>query len=197
MVGDRGMITGTRIADLRKCEGMGWIGALKAPAIARLAADEGPLQMSLFDTHSFAEIAHPDYPGERLICCRNPFLAAERARKREDLLAATEKDLDKIRAAAGAGRLSGAAGIGERVGKVIDKHKVGKHFLREITSTSLAYRRDKLPVRGYQDLLSPLAPLARQTVSFAGQKIDKLTTPTPVQRRAFELLGAPVPLTLQ
>ncbi len=83
MVGDRGMITGTRIADLRKLQGMEWIGALKAPAIARLAADDGPLQMSLFDTHSFAEIAHPDYPGERLICCRNPFLAAERARKRD------------------------------------------------------------------------------------------------------------------
>src|ERR1035441_7474898 len=77
MVGDRGMITGTRIADLRKLEGMGWVTALKAPAIAALAKDDGPLQMSLFDTQNLAEISHPDYPGERLICCRNPFLAAE------------------------------------------------------------------------------------------------------------------------
>jgi hypothetical protein len=93
MADDRGMITGTRIADLRKLDGMDWITALKAPAIARLAKDEGLLQMSLFDTQNFAEIAHPDYPGERLICCHNPVLAAERARKREELLAATETDL--------------------------------------------------------------------------------------------------------
>ena len=75
MAGDRGMITGTRISDLRKCEGMDWITALKAPAIAALARDDGPLQMSLFDVHNFAEITHPDYPGERLICCHNPVLA--------------------------------------------------------------------------------------------------------------------------
>src|SRR5262245_5700102 len=84
MVGDRGMITGTRISDLRTLDGMDWITALKAPAIAALAKDDGPLQMSLFDEHDLAEISHPDYPGERLICCRNPVLGAERARKRED-----------------------------------------------------------------------------------------------------------------
>jgi hypothetical protein len=320
MVGDRGMITGTRITDLSRLDGMEWITALKSPAIRALAEDGGPLQMTLFDTQNFAEIAHPDYPGERLICCHNPVLAAERARKREDLLAATERDLDKIRASAEAGRLTGAADIGERVGKVINKHKVGKHFLRQITDTTLAFRRDqdkisaeaaldgiyvirtsvsqdaidpagvitayknlkyverdfritkaddldlrpihhylegrvrghvlicmlacyltwhlraalaeltftdpdipapadpvapaqrsaqarakdaakhttgKLPVRKYADLLGHLATLTRQTVSFAGQKIDKLTTPTPVQARAFELLGAPVPLALR
>ncbi len=97
----------------------------------------------LFDTRSFAEITHPDYPGERLICCKNPFLAAERARKREDLLAATEKELEKIKAAAVAGRLDGAGKIGERVGKVINKRKVGKHFLREITDTTFTFRRDQ------------------------------------------------------
>ena len=107
MAGDRGMITGTRIDDLRKLEGMEWITALKAPAIARLAADNGPLQMSLFDTQNFAEISHPDYPGERLICCHNPVLAAERSRKRADLLAATEADLATIRKSVMAGRLTG------------------------------------------------------------------------------------------
>src|SRR5260221_262316 len=139
MVGDRGMITGTRIADLRKCEGMEWIGALKAPAIRSLAEDGGPLQMSLFDTHSFAEITSPDYPGERLICCRNPFLAGERARKREDLLQATEKDLQKIMASVKSGRLAGAARIGERARKVIDQHQVGKHFRREVADTTFTF----------------------------------------------------------
>ena len=320
MVGDRGMITNTRIADLRKLDGMEWVTALRAPAIAALASDGGPLQMTLFDTRNFAEITHPDYPGERLVCCHNPFLAAGRARKREDLLAATEKDLEKIRASVDAGRLKGAGKIGERIGKAINKHKVGKHFLREITDTGLAWRRDeekiaaeaafdgiyvirtsvsedaldsagvitayknlkyverdfritkaddldlrpiyhyrgervrghvlicmlanyltwhlrqalaeltftdqhipvpadpvppaqrsqqakakdgakhnggKLPVRKYGGLLDHLSTLSRQTINFSGQKIEKLTNPTPVQRRAFELLGAPVPLTLQ
>src|ERR1035437_7930693 len=105
--------------------------------------DDGPLQMSLFDTQNFAEITHPDYPGERLLCCRNPFLAAARARKLQALLAATEKDLEKIRASAEAGRLKGADKIGERVGKITGKHKAGKHFLREITDTSFTYRRDE------------------------------------------------------
>ena len=117
MAGDRGMITGTRIADLRTLEGMEWITALRAPAIAALARDDGPLQMSLFDRQSFAEITHPDYPGERLICCKNPFLAADRARKREDLLAATGKDLEKIQASVASGRLKGAGTIGERAGR--------------------------------------------------------------------------------
>jgi hypothetical protein len=122
---------------------MDWVTALRAPAIAALARDDGPLQMSLFDTQNFAEITHPDYPGERLICCRNPFLEADRARKRQALLAATEKDLEKIRASAEAGRLKGADKIGERVGKITGKHKAGKHFLREITDTSFTYRRDE------------------------------------------------------
>jgi Transposase DDE domain len=320
MVGDRGMITGTRIADLRELPGMDWITSLRAPAVAALARDDGPLQMSLSGAQDLAEIEHPDYPGERLICCHNPVLAAERARKREALLAATENDLEKITAAAAAGRCKGAGAIGERAGKVIGKHKVAKHFITQITSTSFAYRRDtgqiaaeaaldgiyvirtsvkqdllspaglitayknlkyverdfritkaddldlrpiyhyleqrvrghvlicmlacyltwhlraalaeltftdqnipvpaspvapaqrsqdaknkdaakrngnKLPVRKYGDLLSHLSTLDRQTITFSGQRIEKLTNPTPVQRRAFELLGAPVPLTLQ
>ena len=320
MAGDRGMITGTRIADLRELPGMDWITSLRAPAVAALARDDGPLQMSLSGAQDLAEIEHPDYPGERLVCCHNPVLAAERARKREALLAATETDLEKITAAAAAGRCKGAGAIGERAGKVIGKHKVAKHFITEITSTSFTYRRDtgqiaaeaaldgiyvirtsvtedllspaglitayknlkyagrdfritkaddldlrpiyhyleqrvrghvlicmlacyltwhlraalaeltftdqdipvpaspvapaqrsqdaknkdaakrngdKLPVRKYGDLLSHLSTLDRQTITFSGQRIEKLTNPTPVQRRAFELLGAPVPLTLQ
>jgi hypothetical protein len=320
MVGDRGMITNTRIADLRELPGMDWITALRAPAVAALASDGGPLQMSLFDTQNFAEITHPDYPGERLICCHNPVLAEDRARKREALLAATEKDLEKIRASVNAGRLKGAGAIGERAGKVIGRHKVGKHFIRDITGTSFTWRRDeekiaaeaacdgiyvirtsvdaktldsagavtayknlkyverdfritkaddldlrpvyhyledrvrghvlicmlaayltwhlrnalaeltftdqhipvpvdpvaparrsgearskdaakrnssKLPVRKYGDLLGHLSTLDRQTITFSGQRIEKLTNPTPVQRRTFELLGAPIPLTLQ
>ncbi len=320
MVGDRGMITGTRIADLRKLEGMDWVTALKAPAIAALAKDDGPLQMSLSGTQNFAEIAHPDYPGERLICCHNPVLAAERARKREDLLAATETDLAKIKASVAAGRLTDPDKIGIRVGKVIGKHKVGKHFIPGIGPGRLAWRRDQdkiaaeaaldgiyvirtsvaggvldpaavisaykdlkyverdfritkaddldlrpihhylagrvrghvlicmlacyltwhlrqalaeltytdqhippasdpvaparrsaqakatdaakhtpggLPVYRYRDLLGHLSTLDRQVIIFAGQKIEKLTTPTPVQARAFELLGARVPLALK
>ena len=316
MVGDRGMITGTRIGDLRNLPGMEWITALKAPAIAKLAADGGPLQMSLFDTCNFAEITHPDYPGERLICCHNPVLAADRARKREELLADTEADLGKIRKSVAAGRLKDADKIGIRVGKVINKRKVAKHFILDIGPGRLAWQRDqakiaaetaldgiyvirtsvkpgvldaaatitaykdlkhvergfritkaddldlrpihhyladrvrahvllcmlacyltwhlrqtlaeltfadqhrpapadpvapaqrsaqakakdaakltrgKLPVSSYQDLLSHLATLTRQAISFTGQKIEKLTTPTPVQRRAFELLTAPIP----
>src|SRR5208337_4159635 len=112
MVGDRGMITTARITALRELnEGgtdFGWITALRAPQIATLAADQGPLQMSLFDDQDLAEIAHPDYPGERLIACRNPALAAERARKRDELLAATENLLNPIIARVHAGRLSGA-----------------------------------------------------------------------------------------
>jgi hypothetical protein len=314
------MITKTRIAELRQFPGMDWITALRAPAIAALARDDGPLQISLFDEHNLAEISHPNYPGERLICCRNPVLAAERARKRQELLTATAQDLANIKQAVNAGKLTGADKIGERVGKAIGKHKVGKHFIREVTDTSFTYTRDEekiaaeaafdgiyvirtsvpadtltsadtvtayknlkylkrdfritktddldlrpiyhyrenrvrahvlicmlaayltwhlreafseltstdqdippahdpiapaqwstqaktkdaskrntdnLPVHKYQDLLNHLATLDRQTILFAGQKIEKLTTPTPIQRRAFELLGTPVPLTLQ
>src|SRR5258707_2523488 len=319
MVGDRGMITGTRIGALRKLRGMEWIPALKAPALGALAADAGPLQMSLFDAQGLAEITSPDYPGERLICCHNPVLGAERARKREDLLAVTEQDLARIGASVAAGRLKDPDKIGIRVGKVIGKHKVGKHFITEITGTSFTWRRYEqniaaepaldgiyvirtsvapdaldaagtvaayknlkyverdfritkaddldlrpihhylagrvrghvlicmlacyltwhlrqalaeltftdqhiphasdpvaparrsdqaraqdgakrnaqgLPVYRYRDLLAHLSTLDRQTITFAGRPIEKLTSPTPVHRRAFELLGATVPLTI-
>jgi hypothetical protein len=148
LVGDRGMITTARITALRKLNDdpntatdFGWITALRAPDIAKLAADDGPLQMSLFDTQDLAEISHPDFPGERLIACRNPLLAAERTRKRHALLAATEHLLAPIIARVAAGRLAGADKIGVAVGKVINKYKVGKHFDYQITDTSLAIER--------------------------------------------------------
>jgi hypothetical protein len=304
MVGDRGSVTKVRIGQLKALPGAGWITALRAPAIAALARDDGPLQMSLFDQQDFAEIADARYPGERLICCRNPALAAQRAAKRHSLLEATEEELEKISA---------------QVGKVINKRKVGKHFITDIADGRFEFRRDegkiaveaeldgiyvirtsaaaeklgaadtveaykdlgnlerdfwsmkaedidlrpiyhylenrvrahvllcmlatyltwhlrqalapltftdnqkparedpviparrsaaatakdtakitpdKLPVCGYHELVAHLATLTRNTVSFAGQRLEKLSAPTPEQRRVFELLGKPIPLRL-
>ncbi|MEO7942504.1 MAG: IS1634 family transposase [Marmoricola sp.] len=137
MVGDRGMITSARIDALRAHSDLGWLTALRAPAIKKLAADTGPLQPTLFDQQDLAEITHPDYPGERLVACRNPFLADERARKRSELLAATEATVAPLIAAVQAGRLVGADQIGLKVGKIIDKYKMAKHFETTITETSL------------------------------------------------------------
>jgi hypothetical protein len=144
LVGDRGMITTARIAAVRADPGseLGWLTALRAPAIKALAAQGGPLQPTLFDQHHLAEISHPDYPGERLIACRNPFLAAERARKRTELLAASEDALAPVTAAVTAGRLTGADRIGLRVGKIINRYKMAKHFQLTITDTSLIITRN-------------------------------------------------------
>ena len=150
MVGDRGMITSARIAALNQLEdgtqrsdadAYGWITALRAPAIRKLMADDGPLQLSLFDQQDLAEITSGDFPGERLIACRNPVLAADRARTRNELLAATEKLLAPIIARVQAGRLAGAGPIGVEVGKVISRYKTGKHFAVTITDTTLAVTR--------------------------------------------------------
>jgi hypothetical protein len=153
MVGDRGMITSARIAALNQAgdgtprpDPYGWITALRAPAIRKLMAEGGPLQLSLFDQQDLAEITSPDFPGERLIACRNPVLAADRARKREDLLAATEKLLAPILARVQAGKLAGAGPIGVEVGKVISKYKTAKHFTIVITDTSLAVTRDQAKI---------------------------------------------------
>ena len=149
MVGDRGMITSARIAALNAAgDGTeppggtyGWITALRAPAIRKLMAEDGPLQLSLFDQQDLAEITSGDFPGERLVACRNPVLATERARKREDLLAATEKLLAPLIARVATGRLAGAAKIGVEAGKVISKYKTAKHFALTITDTSLTAER--------------------------------------------------------
>jgi hypothetical protein len=148
MVGDRGMITSARIEALKDLDDQyAWITALRAPAIRKLMADDGPLQLSLFDEQDLAEITSPDFPGERLIACRNPALAGERARKREDLLAATEKLLAPIAARVASGRLAGAAAIGTKVGEVIGKHKMAKHFQVTITDGSLAAERKHDSIR--------------------------------------------------
>lgn len=144
VVGDRGLITEKRIdEELRNVEGLDWVTALRADSIKKLAA-EGIIQLSLFDQQDLAEVRSPDYPDERLIVCRNPLLAEERARKREELLRATEKELDKIVAATKRARrpLRGQDKIGIRVGKVINRHKIGKHFECTITDESFSYQRN-------------------------------------------------------
>ncbi len=145
LVGDRGMITNARInEELRGTEGLDWITALRAPAIAALL-EQQVVQPSLFDQYDLAEVASPDYPDERLIVCRNPLLAEERARKREELLQGTEKLLDAVAHATKRTNrpLRGKDRIGIRVGKVINKYKVGKHFSYQVTETSFSYHRDQ------------------------------------------------------
>ena len=319
MVGDRGMITTARITDLRKLEGMAWITCLRHPAIKKLMAGDGPLQLSLFDEQDLAEITSGYFPGERLIACRNPFEARKRARAREELLAATEADLGTIAAQVQAGRVKDPDKIGVRAGKVINKRKVAKHFILDIGEGRITWRRDqasidaeaatdgiyvirtpvpaetldaagavaaykdlaglerdfrhlkaddldlrpiwhrledrvrghvlicmlacyltwhlrqawapltytdehrparsnpvaparrspsaaakaasktgpgKQPIRGFRDLIDHLATLTRDTITVGGQPVDKLANPTPTQRRAFDLIGAPIPHTL-
>ncbi len=149
LVGDRGMITEARIGKDLAPAGLDWLTALRAPAIQALAADNGPLQLSLFDERDMAEIASPDYPGERLIVCRNKALAAERARKREDLLAATEAELAKIKARVERGRapLAGADKIGLAAGAVLGKRKMAKHFELTIAGRSFSFVRNEASIQ--------------------------------------------------
>jgi hypothetical protein len=315
------MLTSARVAALRELGGVGWITTLRAPAIAALA-DAGVIQPSLFDQTNLAEVTHPDYPGERLVVCRNPLLGAERARKRAELLAATAAELDKVAAAVAAGKLSGAAKIGVRVGRVLGRFKMARHVRLDIADRHFTYARDQAAIdaeaaldgiyvvrtsvaanhldtagvvqaykrlakveqdfrslktvdldlrpvhhhleqrvrahvlvcmlaaylvwhlrkawaplcftdetppehadpvaptvrsphavrkastqqtpdgaqaHSFQTLLDHLATLTRQTIVFtdpAGATIDKLTTPTPTQHRAFELIAARIPRTL-
>jgi len=142
LVGDRGMITQARISADLKAAGLDWITALRAPQIRALRAG-GALQMSLFDERDMAAITAPEFPGERLIVCRNRALAEERIRKREDLLAATERDLARIAAAVARQRqpLRGKAEIGLQVGAVLDRHKMAKHFVLDIADASFSFAR--------------------------------------------------------
>lgn len=142
MVGDRGMITSARIRQLRELGGLGWVTALRSTSIAGLLAD-GSVQQSLFDEANLAEISHPDYPGERLIACRNPALADKRAHKRRELLAATEANLALIANAVAAGRLIAAGPIGVRVGKVLGRHNMAKHFTLTIEDGRFTFARDQ------------------------------------------------------
>jgi transposase len=143
LVGDRGMITDARIEATLRPAGLDWITALRAPAIQQLAVEGGPLQPSLFDTRDMAEITSPDFPGERLVVCKNPLLADERARKRGELLTATEKDLDRIqkRVQRAKNPLHGAGEIGKAVGAVIGKRKMAKHFETDIKDHSFSFTR--------------------------------------------------------
>ena len=326
LVGDRGMITKARIDALKGLnddpgtpEDFAWITALRAPAISKLAQDGGPLQLSLFDQQDLAEICSPDYPGERLVACRNPLLAQERARKRADLLAATEILLSKVKGQVDAGRLTDPDKISVKADRALRKYKVGKHLVVQVAQGSISWHRDQAkidaeaaldgiyvirtsvpaqtldapatvaayknlafverdfrhikaddldlrpiwhrladrvrghvllcmlacylawhlrnawapltftdehpparadpvaparrspaaqakasrkadtsgqPVRGFRDLLDHLAALTRDTITISGRTVDKLTTPTPTQRRAFDLLNTPIPITL-
>jgi len=139
LVGDRGMISHKAIGELQTLEGMAWITALKSPQIRSLI-EAGALQMGLFDERNLFEFSHPDYPAERLIACRNPELATRRAHKRQSLLQATARELDKIRARVARGALRGEAAIGLKVGRVLDKYKVGKHFGLTISAADFEYR---------------------------------------------------------
>jgi hypothetical protein len=148
LVGDRGMITAARIEADLKPAGLDSITALRAPDIRTLAEAGGPLQLSLFDTRDMAEITAPDYPGERLVVCRNPALAGERARKREDLLAATEKDLARVQPAeVWANKpLQGSDKIGLRVVQVLGRRKMAKHFQLSIEDAAFSFARDTAPI---------------------------------------------------
>ena len=140
MVGDRGMVSQKAIDELRESDGMGWITALKSVSI-RALVEQGQLQLGLFDERNLVELESPDYPGERLVACRNGALAKLRAHKREELLKATESSLLEISASVDAARLSGQDKIGVRVGKIVNKYKVAKHFELTIADTSLTWAR--------------------------------------------------------
>jgi hypothetical protein len=326
LVGDRGMITTARIDALQALnddpgtpDALAWITTLRAPAIRKLAHDGGPLQLGLFDQQDLAEITSPDYPGERLVACRNPLLASERARKRADLLAATEALLAKVKRQVDAGRLRDPDKIGVKADRALRKHKVGKHLVVQIAPGQISWHRDQAKInaeaaldgiyvirtsvpattldapatvaaykhlafverdfrhikaddldlrpiwhrlqdrvrghvlvcmlacylawhlrkawapltftdeqppvqadpvaparrsptaqakaarktdasgqrmRSFRDLLDHLGTLTRDTITIGDQTVDKLTNPTPTQRRAFQLLQTPIPLTL-
>lgn len=142
VVSDRGMVTRANLELLRASEGAAWITALRAPQVQKLVA-EGALQLTLFDEHNLAEIVSDDYPGERLVVCRNPLVAEERSRKREDLLQATERALAEIERRVKAGTLAGEATIGLAVGEVWNRWKVRKHFRVEIEAGGLRFSRDQ------------------------------------------------------
>lgn len=142
MVGDRGMITNVQINAMRKLDGVDWITALKSGAIAKLVDDKS-IDPDLFDERNLISMTHPDYPGEQLVACRNPQLAKRRAEKRKELIAATVIELEKIKAAVDAGRLSGKAKIGVRYGKASGKYKVGKHFIWKIDDNAFTFEIDE------------------------------------------------------
>ena len=147
LAGDRGMLTAARLREDVAPAGLDWITALRAPQVKKLVRG-GDLQLTLFDTQDLAEITSPDFPGERLVACKNPFLEAERARKRESLLAATEADLAKIAAACARARrpLRGQNKIAVRADRVLNRRKVARHFTVGIGDDSIHYARDQASI---------------------------------------------------
>ena len=152
MVGDRGMVSNQAIAELRETDGIAWITALKSVSI-RALIEQGHLQLDLFDQRNLLELRAPEYPGERLVACRNPQLAKLRTHKRQELLTATEHSLEKIKARVDAGKLAGADEIGLRVGKVINQYKVAKHFELAIGEHTFSFtrRRDAIAAEAALD----------------------------------------------
>jgi Transposase DDE domain len=192
VVSDRGMVTKANLKRLRETEGAAWITALKAPQVKKLVTD-GDLQLSLFDEQSLAEIASDDYPHERLVVCRNPLVAQERARKREDLLRATERALAEIRGRVEQG--TGEADIGLAVGAVWNRWRVRKHFEVEITDTSLAFsrRQEKIEAEAALDGVYVLR------TSVPGTELDAPDVARAYKRlkqveRAFRTLKGPLEL---
>jgi len=145
LVGDRGMITQKQIDELRRTGGFDWITAMKSGGIRKLV-EGGALQLDLFDERNIFEFTHPDYPGERLVACRNPSLAHKRAYKRESMLEATRRELDKVRDMVVRGRLKGRARIGVRVGRVVDRYKMAKHIVLDIKDDSFSFEFDEASI---------------------------------------------------
>jgi hypothetical protein len=194
VVSDRGMVTKANLELLRASEGAAWITALKAPQVKKLVT-EGALQLTLFDEQSLAEIAAADYPGERLVVCRNPLVAAERARKREDLLQATERALAEIEGRVAQGRLQGEGEIGLAVGAVWNRWRVRKHFQLEIADTAFSFARK-------QEQIEAEAALDGIYVLRTGVAESELRAPEVVRaykqlkevERAFRTLKGPLEL---
>jgi Transposase DDE domain len=182
MVGDRGVLTSARIEQTLRPAGLDWITALPAPAIKQLAAEGGPLQPSLFDNRDMAEITSPDYPGQRLVVCKNPLLAEERARKRAELLAATEKELALIVVpCSGRSPLHGAAAIGQAVGAVLGRRHMAKHFQISITDDTFSFA---------QNLLSIAAEAALDGIYVIRTNLPAAQSDAAVTVRAYKSLSA-------
>jgi transposase len=187
LVGDRGMICQAAIEELRR-QHFGWITALKSSQI-RALLDDGALQMDLFDERNLFELEHPDFPGERLVACRNPELARRRAYKRASLIAATTTELDKVRAMVARGTLTGSADIGVRVGKVINKYKVAKHFKLAIDDASFSFDllHDKVAEEAALDGFYVIRTAVRQRLMSADDTVRNYKALTAVER-AFRSL---------
>jgi transposase len=190
LVGDRGMISQKAIDTLSDRPGVHWITALKNPSIRALVS-EGQIQMDLFDERNLFELTHPDYPNERLVACRNPALAELRAHKREDLLQATERELEKIVHAVTLGRLKGQDKIGVRVGRVINRYKVAKHFELDIREGAFAFQRktDSIALEASLDGLYVIRTSVPEAAMEAAECVRQYKSLAEVERAFRSLKG--------